>query len=184
MPLSDLFRVSRTPKIDPFESLREAASGIKEAALYVGQHTPNWAADWAEIDDVVEQTMEVFPDRLEMRLHAFAQTFVIDKTWQDYTGTGFAGKLSEILEDGPRVHYVTSWVWPKGQVFPLHHHLWPEQHIVLSGYIVYSIDGRERRLSPGRSSLIRSGAIHGAKALEDSRVLVIITRDHSLSPPR
>jgi quercetin dioxygenase-like cupin family protein len=56
----------------------------------------------------------------------------------------------------------------KGCMIPAHDHPHEQTGLLLSGRLVFTIDGREREVAPGDSWCIGSGVSHSARAIEDS----------------
>lgn len=162
--------------------VREAAGGVIEAAArpWPGQQKPkamSWLADWIQWEEPVKQTMVQYFDRLEMRLAPFNQAFTISSVPQDYTGKGFVGWLSDVVNGGPRSFYVTFWRWPRLHPFPLHHHEWMEYHFLVYGLIEYNIAGERMHLAGGRGLRIFPNLVHGGVAVEDSLLCMLIEQD-------
>ena len=72
------------------------------------------------------------------------------------------------------------YVYAPGSVFPVHSH--PEEQItvVLSGRIVFTVDGARHDLGPGDVAVLPGGLAHGATVEGDETVVTINT----LSPRR
>lgn len=68
---------------------------------------------------------------------------------------------------------VVRYVYQPGSVFPRHSH--PEEQLtyIISGRILFEIDGVERSLGPGEYGIIPSGMPHGARVVEDEVVETI-----------
>ena len=56
----------------------------------------------------------------------------------------------------------------KGSVIPPHDHPHEQIGLLLSGRMVFTIDGVEHEVAPGDSWCIGSGVPHGARAVENS----------------
>ena len=56
----------------------------------------------------------------------------------------------------------------KGSVIPAHDHPYEQTGLLLSGRMVFTIDGVEHEAAPGDSWCIGSGVSHAATALEES----------------
>ena len=56
----------------------------------------------------------------------------------------------------------------KGGLIPAHDHPHEQTGLLLSGRLVFTVDGKEREVTPGDSWCIGSGIPHSARAVEDS----------------
>jgi len=107
-----------------------------------------------------EKTMVIAPDQL---------------TWKDM---GIPGVKSAVvtgdMAKGPSRFFLS---YPVGFVTPAHHHT-PDHYVTLvSGTLLFTVDGKETRLGPGSFFALTNKAVHVAKVEGDQPAVMFIEAD-------
>ncbi|MBN2051086.1 MAG: cupin domain-containing protein [Spirochaetales bacterium] len=68
-----------------------------------------------------------------------------------------------------------SFLLSRGAEIPVHHHPYEQTGFMISGRMIFRIDGKETTVEPGDSWSIPSDAPHGAQVLEDSEVIEVFS---------
>ena len=63
----------------------------------------------------------------------------------------------------------------KGATIPAHHHPHEQTGLLISGHLVFTVDGRDVYAFPGDSWCIGSDVPHAARAMEDSVAVEVFT---------
>ena len=96
-------------------------------------------------------------------------------TWKDM---GIPGVKSAVvtgdMAKGPSRFFLT---YPVGFVTPAHHHT-PDHYVTLvSGTLLFTVDGKETRLGPGSFFALTNKAVHVAKVEGDQPAVMFIEAD-------
>ena len=127
-----------------------------------------------------QRMLLVSDDEIHTQMNGLWDRIVITHTPVDYGG-GFTGSIMGTHVDPTtgKCWYLTGWLWPKEEEFPLHNHPWPEYILLLSGSLAFYFGATLIQLERGSGVFCPPELPHGGISLEETFMLMWMPCDHS-----